>query len=335
MSILTDKKLSERLSTLVIEGADQGRVSSCSYQLTPMKLFRAPDATSHNVGFDIDANHGTLIHPGELVWLLFRERIRVPSNLCAIWMQTNRFAREGLLLINASLVEPGYDGYLTAALVNFGKVPRTVKATSSIARIVFMNLDGDVAKTFAGGIQTVDDYQTEIGRLAEQAPRTFLDLEAASRDLRAQWAERESQCFKTLDDRARQHATDAEARQRDFQRTEQDAFLAIDKEIKTHVRKLEEKSDEILAIFSRKGALRTFAGAGLGGLVLALLGLLLSAIVDRNFVTGLLVPDARLTEAIEHYLQAEGSSHELVRLRQRVDELERERRQEAPDAGTP
>ena len=46
-------------------------------------------------------------------------------------------SRQGVLLLNISLVEPGYEGYLTTVLVNFGNKNVVISPTTTIAKVAF------------------------------------------------------------------------------------------------------------------------------------------------------------------------------------------------------
>lgn len=180
MGILADESIRRRLPELFAEGGDGDRVQSCGYTLRPDRVFSAERPED---GFELKPGSSFVIRPGQLVWVRFADRVSLPPDLCALYMQTNHFARRGLLMMNASLVAPGYTGFLTAAFVNFGRVERRITRTDQLARIVFMELDAparDVQKLVYTDAHTYDE--TLLKELAD-APRTFLNVDAVRETL--------------------------------------------------------------------------------------------------------------------------------------------------------
>jgi hypothetical protein len=100
----------------------------------------------------------------------------MPKNMVGLWIQTQTLSRQGLLLLNISLIEPGYQGPLSAVLVNFGKKNVIIKPDTKIAKILFQSLDTDANKLV--GEWDSDDYDTDLQDLAANAPSTFLQLQS-------------------------------------------------------------------------------------------------------------------------------------------------------------
>jgi len=146
MTVLSDKTIKERIakSELVPKG-NPSSATHCSYEFTAAQMLRggAPRALPIS-------KRGTVIKPAQLVWITACEEISVPSDMVGLWIETQTFGREGLLLLNISLIEPGYKGPLSAVLVNFGKKPVPIFPHTKIAKVIFLSLDDDADKEVEG-----------------------------------------------------------------------------------------------------------------------------------------------------------------------------------------
>src|SRR5438876_284641 len=69
-------------------------------------------------GLSIETKYA--VKRGELVRVRTRERVKMPADMCGLWSQLDRNSRQGLLVVNSSVVPAGYEGFLTCTFVNFG-----------------------------------------------------------------------------------------------------------------------------------------------------------------------------------------------------------------------
>ncbi|HLK35854.1 MAG TPA: hypothetical protein VKU41_03810 [Polyangiaceae bacterium] len=172
MALLSDKTLVKRFLELIEDGSPD-QIQRCAYKLSADRVFAAATATN-----SASAALGQVpyrIEPGALVWVRTKEIVKVPDDLCGIWCPTNYYAQRGLMLINASIVEPGYRGPLTGALVNFGRTARVITSSQPFARIMYVTLDQCVgARLNLNRERAV--YDAELLQTLEDAPSTFLNL---------------------------------------------------------------------------------------------------------------------------------------------------------------
>jgi deoxycytidine triphosphate deaminase len=49
-----------------------------------------------------------------MVWIRTRDKVKIPNDMVGFWWQTNTLSRQGLMLVNMSMVEPGYEETLLA-----------------------------------------------------------------------------------------------------------------------------------------------------------------------------------------------------------------------------
>jgi dCTP deaminase len=83
-----------------------------------------------------------LLHPGSLALVPTFEWLQLPSDLCGTVTARSSWAREGLSIATATLVEPNYDGIVTLELANLGQIPIALYPGLRIAQIAFAKTEG-------------------------------------------------------------------------------------------------------------------------------------------------------------------------------------------------
>lgn len=169
MTVLSDRTLRDRISNNeLIPDGNPNSAKHCSYEFTAGAIVKGGSSEFKTI------TEPETISPAQLVWIKVRERISIPPDMVGLWIQTQTLARKGLLLLNISLIEPGYEGHLSAVFVNFGKNNVIIGPTTSIAKVVFMQLDGEaVDKVDSAGFVDYDGWLIEM---ASNAPASFLQL---------------------------------------------------------------------------------------------------------------------------------------------------------------
>lgn len=84
-----------------------------------------------------------LIHPGQLTLVSTLEWVQLPSDLVGQVTARSSWAREGLNIATATLINPGYRGIITLELANHGPIPIKLFPGMRIAQIVFHDLPGN------------------------------------------------------------------------------------------------------------------------------------------------------------------------------------------------
>jgi hypothetical protein len=97
----------------------------------------------------------------------------MPRNICGFWLQTNALAREGLMIVNLSVVDPGYEGPLSCNFVNFGRSPVIIGPETILAKMLFITTDADVEKPYN---QVPKNYDFVLRKYAVQAPKSFMQV---------------------------------------------------------------------------------------------------------------------------------------------------------------
>lgn len=113
------------------------------------------------------------LKPNELIVFQTREKISLPLDLSASYTALDSIAKQGILLINASIVEPGYDGYLSGVLLNFSSRSFYIKPNMEIVKINFSRVSGDVDDKIH---EDIPDYTEDLLDKAKKYTQTFLDI---------------------------------------------------------------------------------------------------------------------------------------------------------------
>lgn len=180
MSVLSDDEIRDLIarSHLISDPID-GRIVSCSYEFRPGLVVSTGRDVDERCVRDWTGQTGSSdvysIKPDELVWIRTLEKVQMPDDICAFWWQTNRLSRQGFMLVNMSMVEPGYQGPLACLFVNFGNTPVVIDPSSAVAKLVFNRLGTPSSRPLE--IHSDDTaYDREIVRAAMRTPITFLDI---------------------------------------------------------------------------------------------------------------------------------------------------------------
>lgn len=81
-----------------------------------------------------------LLHPGALALVPTLEWVRLPRDLLGMVTARSTWAREGLSIATATLIEPGYEGTVTLELANLGQIPIALYPGLELAQIAFARI---------------------------------------------------------------------------------------------------------------------------------------------------------------------------------------------------
>jgi deoxycytidine triphosphate deaminase len=150
MSVLSDSEIRRRIGLgELVPGGDLAFATECSYSFVPGSAFLA-GSTDIPLEFPgLDGKASVVVRPGEMIWIRTRDSVAIPNDIVGFWWQTNTLSRKGLMLINMSMVEPGYKGDLACLFGNFGKGDVLISPRTFIAKMVFAELNGGVFHPFS------------------------------------------------------------------------------------------------------------------------------------------------------------------------------------------
>lgn len=103
-------------------------------------------------GYDVRVAEGHYLAPGAFALASTWERFTMPNDMIAFVHDKSTWARLGLAVQN-TVIEPGWDGFLTLELTNHGIKTITLERGMPIAQIVFHFLDKPTEMPYRGKYQ--------------------------------------------------------------------------------------------------------------------------------------------------------------------------------------
>jgi deoxycytidine triphosphate deaminase len=204
MSILSDRSLSDAIAKgQLIVGGVASNVKHCAYHFTAEKIFSPGERGEIHDWSTQSADLHYVIKPGALVWIRTQGIVKMPPNLCAFYWQTNTLSRNGLMLVNSSMVEPGYDGPLACLFANFGKQAITINPETVVAKLIFIQLDAESGVPLHLERGSVE-YDRSLKQVAVAAPESFLQVSDLTKSLARERDEAIAEIKKAAE-AARQH----------------------------------------------------------------------------------------------------------------------------------
>lgn len=171
MKLLTDKELAnlilgQRRALLDVpmpESTEFGlpetatsAIQPCSIDLTIDEICLPSDGDAHpSRDFDPKSVMRTRRHTlriGECVRVFTRERFDFRgknSDLTAFLFAPARISRRGILVMDTSIVDPGFYGNVSFTIINFGSKPFVVEQGNPIATAIIFQLDDTVGKEYS------------------------------------------------------------------------------------------------------------------------------------------------------------------------------------------
>ncbi|MES2349200.1 MAG: dCTP deaminase [Pseudomonadota bacterium] len=98
------------------------------------------DGKQKHERFDVPFSKSFLLHPGTLALVPTLEWVKLPFDLQGVVTARSSWAREGLSIATATIVNPGYTGIVTLELANLGEVPMRLYPGLRLAQIAFYTL---------------------------------------------------------------------------------------------------------------------------------------------------------------------------------------------------
>jgi len=182
--ILSDGEIKKRVqSGRLLEFHDTAKIKYCGCELTLGKAVapKTGDVLSisakprHWWSNLLSTKKTFVIEPSETMILVTAEKLNMPNDLCATYGQLNRLANQGLMILNTSIVEPGYSGPLSCVLVNFSSQRHALAPGDSIAKLTFHQVQGTPESVFPQQF-THETYEPLASKNAINLPSSLLDI---------------------------------------------------------------------------------------------------------------------------------------------------------------
>src|ERR1041385_9038537 len=111
----------------IIPNGEPQNFRAISYDLTVGKII-ATNGRKRN---------SLILKPQGIVEVVSREMVKLPKNVVGYAMVKTSLCNEGILPLNIGIVDPGYEGPLSATLLNFGKKPFPLSRGKIFLRLTF------------------------------------------------------------------------------------------------------------------------------------------------------------------------------------------------------
>lgn len=132
-------------------------------ETTPHKI--EVDRQQKHERYEITFQSRFLLHPGSLALVPTLEWLKLPSNILGTVTARSTWAREGLSIATATLIEPSYEGIATLELANLGEIPIALYPGLRLAQIAFVLVSGDTNRTEKG--QFSGSFEPMQGNIAK------------------------------------------------------------------------------------------------------------------------------------------------------------------------
>jgi len=173
-----DEIENEIIKNGIIENYDLSKIDNVSYKCRIGKIILPYDRNSRWKFWadkkKVIQNTPFKLGPSEIVIVETLEKINLPSHLGCLYSIPQSRAQQGLLLLNASIVEPNYNGKLSCYLINISQKDIVLSTGKDIAKIIFF---GTTHRANANRVEMSDsDYTIMLKEQAINFGRTFLNI---------------------------------------------------------------------------------------------------------------------------------------------------------------
>jgi dCTP deaminase len=145
--LLNDKQIGPssidlRMGTLalVARAGQNSHVDPSAYIKSASAHQRVQGLKQKHQRIDVPFGKSLLLHPGSLALVPTLEWVVIPQNLQGIVTARSSWAREGLNIASASIINPKYRGIITLELANFGEIPISLRPGLRIAQLALYEL---------------------------------------------------------------------------------------------------------------------------------------------------------------------------------------------------
>lgn len=136
---------------------------------------RRPFDVTERVGVNKE-DQSFVVHPGEFLLGSTREHVTLPANLAGVLEGRSSLGRLGLIVhATASLVKPGFSGFLTLEITNMSKLPIKLYAGMRIAQLAFLELKSPAHVEYGAE----NKYQDQDRPTPSRIWQDYIEVEAA------------------------------------------------------------------------------------------------------------------------------------------------------------
>lgn len=167
-TIMLESELREAVSdgTFIIDGeASCAEGIKYDFRLGPRVLkasFEGPVDVTTLTGLD---KNKAAVEPGEVVFVLTKEKLNLPSNIIVLLTPKRKLSHEGIHVLGGLCVDPLYKGHLLIGLHNFSSEPFRIVPGKKLIAGIFHRLGKAEMASFEAPKIEIEDFPDELVRL--------------------------------------------------------------------------------------------------------------------------------------------------------------------------
>jgi deoxycytidine triphosphate deaminase len=115
------------------------------------------------------------LKPRHIVWLTSNETFCLPSDITGLATLRTTWTHNGVLALNVGIVDPGWEGPLATAVVNFGEKNFYIKKGDAFLRLLFLEHQPTAVKALTN---TKTDYINKAAINSKHFSATFLSMDS-------------------------------------------------------------------------------------------------------------------------------------------------------------
>ncbi|MBL1214679.1 MAG: hypothetical protein HND52_15090 [Ignavibacteriae bacterium] len=106
-----------------------------------------PISKFYNQDLPLEKQDTVTLQPGQVMFVITHEEVKLPKNICGTVYAKNCFSREGILALTTGHVDPGIQCPIVIRLINLRSIPKTFRLGEPIYTIVFEKLESTKEST--------------------------------------------------------------------------------------------------------------------------------------------------------------------------------------------
>ena len=99
------------------------------------------ETKEYDPSLPIDQQDTLCLQPGQVVFVITYEEIKMPDDLCGTVYAKNCFSRDGILAFTTGHIDPGVQCPIVIRLINLRAIPFTLQLGQEVYTVVFHKLD--------------------------------------------------------------------------------------------------------------------------------------------------------------------------------------------------
>lgn len=100
-----------------------------------------PISKSYNQNLPLTQQEKVTLQPGQVMFVITYEEVKMPLELCGTVYAKNKFSREGILALTTGHIDPGIQCPIVIRLINLRSIPFTFHLGDPIYTVVFHTLE--------------------------------------------------------------------------------------------------------------------------------------------------------------------------------------------------